>query len=348
MISSISNSKNIKKSYRAFLKWSIISFLSLGFVIVIFLVVIDPLDNIPFSPDFKRAPIAFNQRFSYPALARKQYFDSLIIGTSASGQLNPKSFNALFRKRFVNLSMNAATPYEQFIMTSLFFKHHPKAEIFAFGIDARFIVWCNSKSSEKYTFRQFPVWMYDENPWNDLLYLFNGLNIEIAFNQALYLMGYKIPTYDINGYNDLMRGETYLLERVREHIYGQKTPKIKPVALQTPALTKEQRDKIVFPEIGYMKNLLDIVPEHTIKIIFYNPQHWFAQPVVNSAEDITLRACKEKIHNIIHSYKNVYLLDYMKQSDFTTQDENYIDDIHITKEAADKFVNQLYVDLYSN
>lgn len=47
-----------------------------------FIVIMDPHDHVFFSPPFVRALINTNQRFSYPALARSERFDSLVIGTS--------------------------------------------------------------------------------------------------------------------------------------------------------------------------------------------------------------------------------------------------------------------------
>lgn len=55
------------------------------------ILLVDPYDNVWFSPPLEREPVSKNQRFTYPALARNQRFDSLILGTSSIRLLNPVS-----------------------------------------------------------------------------------------------------------------------------------------------------------------------------------------------------------------------------------------------------------------
>ncbi len=75
-------------------------------------VIVDPYDTLFLSPPFNPAPVVTNQRFSYPALARKARFDSAVIGTSTARLLKPAQLNPLFGAAFVNLAMNSSTAYE--------------------------------------------------------------------------------------------------------------------------------------------------------------------------------------------------------------------------------------------
>src|SRR5687768_17031237 len=86
-----------------------------GLLIVLyaFIALIDPYDNVPFSPPIERPIMDINQRFMYPAVARSQRFDSAVIGTSTSRLLNPEKLDAVLGGRFANLAMNSATAWEQ-------------------------------------------------------------------------------------------------------------------------------------------------------------------------------------------------------------------------------------------
>ena len=93
-------------------------------LIYVFVAVIDPHDNLFISPDWERAVINTNQRFSYPAIARNPDFDSAVFGTSTSRLLKPSTLGRHLGGRFANLAMNSATAYEQSRMFELFMRHH--------------------------------------------------------------------------------------------------------------------------------------------------------------------------------------------------------------------------------
>ena len=82
----------------------------LAVVLYALVLVVDPFDSVWFSPPFDREPVSQNQRYSYPALARKARFDSAVFGTSSTRLLKPEALDAALGASFVNLSMNAATP----------------------------------------------------------------------------------------------------------------------------------------------------------------------------------------------------------------------------------------------
>ncbi len=98
---------------------------------------VDPYDHLPISLPLDRAPLAHNQRFSYPALARATEFDSAIVGTSMTRMLQPERINPQLDARFVNLSMNVATAWEQQQLLDLFLRNRiqPKYIILGVGLD---------------------------------------------------------------------------------------------------------------------------------------------------------------------------------------------------------------------
>ena len=53
-----------------FLCWLLRTSAALGSALYAFILILDPYQDVPFSPPLPRAPISTNQRFSYAALAR--------------------------------------------------------------------------------------------------------------------------------------------------------------------------------------------------------------------------------------------------------------------------------------
>lgn len=297
--------------------------------------VIDPYDSLWFSPPFDRAPITQNQRFSYPALARKSGFDSAIIGTSTVRLLRPTKLNQVFGGSFVNLSMNSAMAYEQSQILGLFARHHPQARTVVFGID---IVWCQlGKTYRKFTPRPFPPWLYDEDPWNDLLYMFNLPTLEEAGRQLAFLTGFRAMRYGRDGYaNFLPPVGAYDLDRVQRAIYGDDGPRghesVTPPVV--PAVT--ERGAWRFATHSLMQGMLSALSEDTLKILMFVPYHHFRQPAPGSLVAARWRECKRRLTNITANFPNTHVLDFMIASDITLNDENYWDKLHYTVTMADR------------
>ena len=98
----------------------------------------------------RRRPIACRWRATrasrFPSLARSDRFDSAIFGTSTSRLLRPAVLNAEFGARFANLSMNAATAYEQSRLMAVFRTAHPAARMVLVGLD---ISYCTPGETEE-------------------------------------------------------------------------------------------------------------------------------------------------------------------------------------------------------
>jgi len=183
--------------WSAFLRYLVVSAMVLALLLYAFILVLDPYQNVPFSPSLPRAPVAQNQRFSYPALARDGVFEGLVLGTSTLRLTDPAALGAGLGVPFFNLSMNSATAHEQHELGRLALRHHAHLRYLVIGVDE---VWCSRREDlADYTFRAFPAWMYDEDRWNDLPYLFNDKALEDALRMLELLAGWRAPKYGRDG-----------------------------------------------------------------------------------------------------------------------------------------------------
>ena len=244
----------------------------------IWILLVDPYDNIWFSPPFKRTPVAKNQRFSYPALARNPRFDSLIVGTSSVRLLRPSQLNPPLAAAFVNLAMNAATPYEQSRIFSLFVRHHPKIQYAFLGIDDR--VWCSKDNVHKQlTPRPFPPWLYDENRWNDLLYLLKPETLTQGWNQFRYLLGIGKQRHGLDGYKNFLPADArYDIEKVRLKLYEGAAPHLKQQTEPPASISRKERADWPFPDLERLREMLHALPKETTKLLVFPPYHQFRLP----------------------------------------------------------------------
>ena len=317
-----------KINWHHFWKTFLLVAISFGVLIYVVILAVDPYDIIFFSPPLARAPVDGNQRFSYPAIARKQDFDSAIFGTSTTRMLNPDDFDYLFGSQFANLSMNNAMAYEQTEIFKLFNRHHPQATTLIFGID---VVWCTVEETyEKYSDHLFPEWMYDDNRFNDLLYLFNVRALEVAIREIRYLMGLHKARWNKNGYKTLYPDKEYNLERAREKLYGKdgENASIPKGPRENPTL--EERASWHFATHKLMDQILQAAPTNATKILVFVPyhEHWLLERSARYEE------CKDRMTQIASQFPNTHVLDFMISSNITREDQNYWDPIHYNKDTA--------------
>ncbi len=316
-----------------FLKALLATGLGAGLAVAAFLLIVDGYDTVFFAPAFDREPVTSNQRFSFPALARKQTFDSAIIGTSTTRLLRPAQLDPLFGARFVNLSMNDATAWEQAQIFAVFRRAHPQPRAVIFGIDA---VWCAvGEDFRRLTPRPFPAWMYDDDPWNDLLNLYNLPALEETGRQFAYLTGLRRPKYGKDGYTNFLPPDAaYDLRRAQHRIYGPGGPVPPPGPVDEPVGAAEAA-AWRFPMHALMRDMLASLPRATLKLLVVVPYHVHSQPPPGSRLARQWQECKARLAAMAAAAGNGHVVDFMIESPLTTTDSNYWDPLHFTTAISD-------------
>jgi len=305
--------------------------------VVSFLVIADPYDTLPFSPDFDRAPATTNQRFSYPAIAMDPAFDSIVIGTSTTRLLEPAKLNASIGGRFANLSMNSGMPYEQAQILDLFLRHHPLPRTVIFGIDA---VWCATRPSPQFTERPFPPWLYDDSRWNDVLHLLNFSSVEQAGRQVAQLLGLRQEKYGRDGYRNFLPPlREYDQEKARELIYGSQAPVLAPPEVPPAGGYGDFRQQLRFPDHEILAKAVTALPESTRKIFLIAPVHAISIAVPGSQAEAFWQECVSRIAAIGARAGNAHVFNFRIRSEITTDDLRYWDSLHYGTETADRVVS---------
>lgn len=301
---------------------------------------IDPYDCYPFSIKAQRAPVSSDARYFHTMLARSNQFDSAIIGASTARELRPEQLNPLFHSKFVNLSFNAASAYEQSKILALFVGHHQEIKTVLWGLD---FVWYKTK--DKYTKfarpdEDFPEWLYGPEPWKHPM-SFNLKNYENSMNQLWFMLGVKRFKFGPDGYTTYAR-RTMTLDEKRLRIYGSKTPREKSAVIP-PILTPDEELKALsFPAEAILRASLDSLPADTKKILFFVPYHYFHQPADGSYDAAVIKEFKHRISRLVKQYQNIHLLDFMFRSEMTTNDALYLDKVHTTVEGGTELAAWIY------
>jgi hypothetical protein len=332
------------KVYALFVSWPryLKGLLGLAFGVPLalfaFVALVDPYDVVPFSPPMARPPMDLNQRFMFPAIVRRGGYDSAVFGTSTARLFEPVRLNAALGGRWANLAMNAATAYEQYRLADLYLRHTPAPRAVLFGLDAP---WCSGTAdTDRFTFRPFPPWMYDDNRWNDLLYLLNGKAVEIAGRLVGHHLGLMPQRLGWDGYERFVPPEaSYDAARARGHIYAETSGRIETRDPPEP-VSDAMRASWRFPALGWLNDLLARLPPETVRLIVFTPVHRIAQPVAGSAAAAQEAECKRQVAQIAVRHKAT-VIDFRIDSEITRTDTNYWDRLHFRVPVAERVVGSI-------
>ncbi|MFV1958170.1 MAG: hypothetical protein ACC662_02030 [Planctomycetota bacterium] len=304
------------------------------------IVLIDPLDNLPISLALDRAPILEDFRYTFPALARKKRFDSAVVGSSTSRLFQPKQLDRLFDARFVNLSMNNASDYEQSLILGIFLDHHRRPRVVIFGLDEKWLQPADAYQA-KSTLPGFPAWLYDDDPWNDFAHVFDPWMLEKARRQLSQVLGIRRATYARDGsWRPPPGWGRTTPEKRRRLLYGEGPIARRPV--EPPVVLGEaERRALVFPAHAALASLLGRLPEGTEKVLFLAPYFLARQPGSGSREAAVAVEAKARIATLVGATPRARLLDFMIPSPLTRDEANYVDGVHVTPEATARVADLL-------
>jgi hypothetical protein len=291
-----------------------------------FVLLVDPYKVVPFSLPLKREIMDVNQRWFYPMVARSGRYDSIVIGTSTIRLLDPNDLDRALGGRFANLAMDAATAWEQLQIGQLYLRDIGPPKTIVMGIDRW--VWCSPTADrERITFRGFPVWMYDTNRWNDLLYLFNRRTAEIAGRVVRNWMRLARPRMRQDGYDVFLPpDESYDLGRARKTIWEGR-PSVKEAHDPPVRLTEEERQALRLPALEWLDGFASAIAGRSRIVFASMPVHVAAQPVPGSREAALDGECLARISAIARRHGAMYV-DWAVPSPITMQDEHYWDRLH--------------------
>lgn len=264
-------------------------------------------------------------------MARKGRFDSAIFGTSTGRLLRPVTLDSLFDAHFVNLAMNSAQAYEQYRLMQVFARHHPAAKVVMVGIDS---VWCEPGSTyEKYTFRQFPEWMYEENRWRPLLEMFNLYTVEQAGLQFSELTGLRPVRYGFDGYASFLPDDSkYDAARVKATLDA------------SPPWGSGDNDRdqgTPFATHPLLREVLSSFAPETRKVLFFVPYYVGPDVAPGTYPSHLVAACKRALQRLAADIPNTVVIDFMIGSPITRDPLHYWDSLHTTTKIAERVAHDL-------
>ena len=294
----------------------------------LFVAVIDPWDGLPFSPRLPRVPVTPSTRHAWPMLARDARFDSVVIGTSTSRLLRPELLDRLFDARFVNLSIDAATAYEEIRLLEVFSHSHPTPRFILLGVDAN---WCDPRPEQRYTVYPFPEWLYQPRRWHGYMQLLNVYALQEAGSQLWAMAGRKPARHRWDGYTDFAIPDSqYDLVRASANILAGGT-----------AFAPDVLEGAIFSTHERLRDALRTMPRSARKVLFFVPFALSYQGGENSLTRAYWAECKRRVVEMAKSTSGTLVVDFMIPSPITSDNSHYYDAIHYRPVIAERIATSL-------
>jgi hypothetical protein len=298
---------------------------------------------VPFSLPFER-PIMSSQRQTYPQILRSGRYDSIVVGTSTSRLLDPVALDRALGGHFASLAMPSATAWEQVQVIDYFRRTVANPRAVLIGLDHE---WCHRDSSghareeAQAREKEFPVWAYDGNRWNDLLYLLNDPTLEVAGRVVARILGAIPQKLREDGFEVFVPPDSsYDLVRARAVIWGPAALRTLGAILPPLQLSEAERNSMTFEALPWLDETLAALPDDTRKVLVFPPVHVHMLPAAGSYGEAREAECKARVTAIARR-RGASLVDWRIVSPLTTEDANFWDPLHYRLPIAYGLIDDL-------
>ena len=280
----------------------------------------EPLADFPYLVD--------NQLSQNPGMAKHMEYDSVLLGSSMTVNFNTHWFDELLGLKTLKLSYSGAYPKDQAnIMDIVFDSGHDVKAVFL-GID---VTTCTGGVDE--TKYPIPEYLYDDNYWNDVEYLFNK---DVVLNYILRPIADPDPTDLATVYESWWTDEYYNIQWV---MHNYEPPEL--VEAETPA------DAYLESTAQNLKtNICPYIEQNpdTVFYVFFPPYsilYWNDVMRENHLE--ATMAQYAYIAKTLFAYDNVRIFYFPNKEEIVTDLNNYADYTHYHRDI-NRYMTECFAD----
>jgi hypothetical protein len=297
--------------------------------------VVDPLQH------YRRAtfyrPLWLNARFYNAGFVAHYDYDCIIIGTSMVENFIPSAVGKKLSTRALLAPMRAATPCEEYVLLSAALRTG-KVRTVIWGLDITDFGY--GEGSIRTEPGNMPVYLYDNNPFNDYQYL---ANIDVLLNDcrlvlAANLQGWRDRALSIDSAH--FWGDEYGFSRdAALNDWRRRQREVPPAPC--PAMTGEAEQDSM--ERSFDANVLSLVERHpqVRYLFFYPPISILAWTMYDSVGLRSRLAFKRYVFERFRALPNVTLFDFQDVSDITCNFDKYMDYKHYSPDVNEFIVNAM-------
>ena len=258
-----------------------------------------------------------DERYQNDGIARHFSYDAVIAGTSIAENFKVSTVKELWGYETVKQTAASATFYEQDGYVRRAFSHNPDIKLVIRSLDATRLV----TGPEDESYDDIPKYLYDENIFNDVRYLYNKDVIQRVTEVINYTRAGNV-TKPMDEYGVWYPYATYGREEVLAGLidYSDFTEEV---------MFDAYADKML--AVNVERNILKTAREHPdTEFIFFIPPYsaayWYGM-LKTKQLNYTIEAYKLAV-SLLLTEDNIKVYDFSDKVDITTNLDNYMDTLH--------------------
>jgi hypothetical protein len=297
--------------------------------------VVDPFFHYR-APNEKLYYTLYEERSQNDGITRNFTYDSIITGTSMAENFKTSQFDGLFGTNSIKVCYSGATYKEINDNLKVAYASGHSVKYVLRPIDYSLL--CRDKDELRDDMGDYPYWLTNTNPFDDVKYL---LNQDVIVNYTLPVIiryakgmpgGYtSFDDYSFTG-NDNTFGARQMLGDITE--FG------KP--LMSYEATSEDMEKVTS---NVTQNIVELAKEHpeTTFLYFFPPYsmaYWGG--LASGARLDEMLSFKETAMELMLSCDNIHVYDFTFFTDITANLDNYRDVAHYSPQINEFIIDTIY------
>ncbi|MCH5345018.1 MAG: hypothetical protein J1E64_13365 [Acetatifactor sp.] len=266
-----------------------------------------------------------NERSQNDGISRNFDYDALITGSSMTENFKTSEFDAIFGTNAIKVPYSGGTNKEinDNLINAL--AHNKNLKIIVRGLDMNKFI--EDKDAMRQDLGEYPSYLYDENIFNDVKYLFNR---DVLFDRVYPMVlandneGFEPGITSFDEYANWMEGFSFGI-----NIVCQGDITVHSVTVGEPVhLTDAEREILLETIHQNITSLAEQYPEVTFYYFFtpYNAVWW--QEIVNDGTIYRQMEAEKLVIEEILKFNNIKLYSFNNETYITTDLNNYKDTTH--------------------
>lgn len=264
-----------------------------------------------------------NQRSQNDGISRHFEYEAIITGTSMTENFKVTDAKKIFGCEFIKVPYSGGTYYEINNNVKVAIAHQPKLKMVIRGLDISHLI--EDKCATREDLGKYPYYLYDDNPFNDVKYLFNR---NIVFSRVTSMLkernetGFKPGITSFDDYSNWMKWYSFGKNAVCTQDCSQMA-----AAEQEPLTDSEIR----MVQDNVHQNVISVADDHPDIVFYYFfPPYsgvWWQQKYNDGQLNKHIQAERIAVEEILKT-PNIKLFSFNNMDDIVNDLNNYKDSMH--------------------
>lgn len=265
----------------------------------------------------------YEERYTNDGISRHFDFDAIITGTSMAQNFKPSEMDALFGTHSVKETFSGAGYQELSENLERALERNPKIRTVVWAVDYNGFL----RAHDWAQYEEYPTYLYDDNPFNDVSYLFNKAVLYHAVLPNLVMTLTGQPSTTMNEYSSWER-ETGLAVILQSYDRENVSPE--------PDLTFDAEEQRAVEQTitANITSVTEKYPEVTF-YLFYPPYsicYWDALNIKGTLERQVM--AEKAATELLLQCPNVRLYNFFDRYPVVCNPDYYCDDGHYNAEVS--------------